>query len=120
MSGEEKRRSERAIPFVSDEEVVIIQGNGANGLIAKMMDLSEVGTLVYLIEEADLPGAVGSAHVLSVYHQGNVFEVRATIARKTGRLIAFNFVNPGPEALHEIQSKLIHMEIEWMRLNRRS
>lgn len=115
MAGEEKRRSERVIPFVSDEEVVVVDGQ----VLAKMMDLSEVGTLVYLIEENDLPGATGSSCVLSIYHQGNVVEAPASIARKIGRLIAFNFANLSPDSLREIQSKLIRMEIEWMRLSRR-
>jgi hypothetical protein len=100
---------------VSDEEVVVIQQDGQANVLAKMLDLSDTGTLTYLLEEGD---ASGSA-VLSIFHQGKVFEVPATVARKNGRLIAFNFVSPSPEATHEIQSKLIRMEVEWMRLSGR-
>lgn len=115
MTGDEKRRSERVIPCVSDEDMVVIDGK----VFAKMMDLSESGTLVYLIEENDLPVAVGSSCALSIYHQGNVFDVLATVMRKTGRLIACQFANVPPDSFHEIQSKLIRMEVDWMRLSRR-
>ena len=113
MSGQDKRRSERVIPFVSDEEVVVIHQDGQANVLAKMMDLSNVGTLVYLLEEGDPSGST----VLSVFHQGRVFEVPASVARKTGRLIAFEFVNLSQEATHEIQSKLIRMEVEWIRVS---
>jgi len=118
MAGENKRRSDRVIPFVSDEEVVVIRRTGAEPVLAKMMDLSEAGTLVYLLAE-DLPDAAGDTSKLAVFHQGKVFDIPATIIRKNGRLIAFKFANPSPEALRDVQSKLIRMEIEWMRLSRR-
>src|SRR6185295_5492137 len=106
MSGD-KRRSERTIPFVSDEEVVVLHKDGQASVLAKMMDLSELGTLVYLLNEGE---AAPDAATLSVYHQGKVFEVPAKVVRRNGRLIALEFVNPPPEATHEIQSKLIRME----------
>jgi PilZ domain len=116
MSDQDKRRSERVVPFVSDEEVIVIHRDGGKNVMAKMMDLSESGTLTYLLEEADLSGSAN----LSVYHQGKVFQVPATVVRRTGRLIAFEFANPSLEAIREIQSKLIRMEVEWMRLSRRA
>ena len=115
MSGHDKRRSERVIPFVSDEEVIVIHQEGRKNVLAKMMDLSEVGTLVYLLEDTDLSGSAE----LSFYDQGKVFRVPASSIRKNGRLIAFEFVNPPIDVVREIQSKLIRMEVEWMRLSRR-
>jgi len=115
MPGEEKRRSERVIPFVSDEEVVVLHQQGKDNILAKMMDLSEVGTLVYLLSDDD-PGA---SVTLSIFHQGKVVAVPATVIRKNGRLIALDFTNPSLEASRELQSKLIRMEVEWMRLSRR-
>ena len=35
------RRSERSIPFVSDEEVIVIHQEGQPNVLAKLMDLSE-------------------------------------------------------------------------------
>jgi c-di-GMP-binding flagellar brake protein YcgR len=118
MIGEEKRRSERVVPFVSDEEVVVIHKDGGPSMLAKLMDLSQAGTLVYLLEEKELQGATGSSFALSIYHEGNVFNVPTTIVSNSNRLVAFQFVNPPPEAMRNIQSKLIRMEIEWMRLSR--
>ena len=115
MSNQDKRRSERVIPFVSDEEVIVVHQEGGKNLLAKMMDLSEVGTLAYLLEETDVSGSIE----LSVYHQGKVFRVPAALIRKNGRLVAFDFVKPEVEVVREIQSKLIRMEVEWMRLSRR-
>ena len=115
MSDHDKRRSERVIPFVSDEEVIVIHQEGRKNVLAKMMDLSEVGTLVYLLEDADL----ASSAELSLYDQGKIFKVTASTTRRNGRLIAFEFVNPPTEVVREIQSKLIRMEVEWMRLSRR-
>src|SRR5438045_2809102 len=102
MAGQNKRRSERSVPLVSDEDVVVVQQDGQANAMAKMIDLSEVGTLVYLLGERDPSGSV----LLSIFHQGKVFEVPAKVIRKTGHLIAFEFVDPSPEATHEIQSKL--------------
>jgi hypothetical protein len=115
MGGQDKRRSERAIPCVSDEEMVVIQQVGKATVLAKLMDLSEVGALVYILRDGDAEGSAS----LSIYHQGKVFDVPANVIRKNGHLIAFEFVNPAPEAMREIQSKLIRMEVEWMRLGRR-
>jgi hypothetical protein len=120
MSPDNKRRSERVIPFVSDEEVVVIRGEGKPPVLAKMMDLSETGTLVYLLAEADVIGCADTLTNLAVYHQGKVFEIPSTVARKDGRMIAFHFNNPPEDVLRDVQGKLIRMEIEWMRLSRRS
>jgi hypothetical protein len=115
MSGQDKRRSARVIPFVSDEEVIVIHQENQKNVLAKMMDLSELGMLAYLLEDADVSGSAE----LSIYHQGKVLRVPATVVRKNGRLAAFEFANPSVEAIREIQSKLIRMEVEWMRLSRR-
>src|SRR5437879_3285071 len=115
MTDQDKRRSKRVIPFVSEDEFIVIHQEGGKNVIAKMMDLSELGTLAYLLEETD----VSASAELSIYHQGKVFRVPVTVARKNGRLTAFEFANPSLEAIREIQSKLIRMEVEWMRLSRR-
>jgi hypothetical protein len=115
MPGQVKSRSDRVIPFVSDEEVIVIHRDGSKNVLAKMMDLSEVGTLAYLLDEADVSGSAE----LSIYHQGKVSHVPAMVIRKNGRLVAFEFAHPSVDSIREIQSKLIHMEVEWMRLSRR-
>lgn len=115
-----KKRSERVIPFVSDEEVVVIRSEGNSPMLAKIMDLSESGALVYLLGDGDLSQGEGDTSGLAVYHQGKIFEIPAMIARKDSRLVAFQFKNPPEEVMRDIQVKLIRMEIDWMRLSRRS
>ncbi|MBI4474081.1 MAG: PilZ domain-containing protein [Acidobacteria bacterium] len=118
MTGEEKRRSERVIPFLSDEEVVLVHSGGREPLLAKMLDLSDVGTLVYMLTDDELP-ALGSTCPLSLYHEGKVFQVPAQIVRKSGRLAGFEFGSASSEVMQHIQEKLIRMEVEWIRLSRR-
>jgi len=120
MTRDHKKRSERVIPFVTDEEVVVVRSEGKSPALAKMMDLSETGTLVYLLGERDFSDRAGASSSLAIYHQGKIFEVPAIVARKDGRLVAFQFANPPEEVLRDVQGKLIRMEIEWMRLSRRS
>jgi hypothetical protein len=115
-----KKRSERVVPFVSDEEVVVIRSEGHSPMLAKILDLSETGTLVYLLGDGDLSQGEGAASSLAVYHQGKIFEIPGMVARKDSRLVAFQFKNPSEEVLRDIQGKLIRMEIDWMRLSRRS
>lgn len=116
MSEQNKRRSDRTIPFVSDNEMVVIHQDGQASILAKMMDLSELGTLVYQLSERSAAGAVE----LSIYNDGRICQVPACVIRKNGRLVAMEFVNLTPETLREIQSKLIRMEAEWMRLGDRT
>ena len=119
MSGEDRRRSGRVVPFVSDEEVVVVRPEGGRSVLAKILDMSETGTLLYLLAEGESPEFGDPACLLSLYHQGKIFDIPAAVTRKSGRLFAFAFVAPPPEAMREIQGKLIRMEIEWMRLSRR-
>ena len=110
----DKRSSERVIPMVTDEEMVVVESGGRHAL-AKMMDLSETGTLVYILLDSDVDLEMSGHCELSLYHQGKVFSVVAVVARKSGRLIAFHFL-PGAEDSSYLQAKLIRMEVEWNRL----
>src|SRR5689334_18628061 len=103
---EDKRRSERVIPFVSDEEVVLVHVEENLALLAKMLDLSDVGTLVYLL--VDTPGPpVGASCALSIYNSGKVIEVTSKVVRSSGRLCAFQFDEMQDEAVQSIAAKLI-------------
>src|SRR5688572_26369499 len=112
MSGD-KRRSDRVIPMVSDEEMVVID-SGSDRVLAKLMDLSDSGALVYLLTDAEF--GVHREFKLSLYTQGRIFSVAATIARAQGRLLGFNFGNPSEETTVDLQAKLIRMEVEWKKL----
>ena len=114
MSAEEKRGSDRIVPMVSDEEMVVIEV-GESRSLAKMMDLSDSGTLLYLLAETDtIP--FDTLCRLSLYHSGKVFTASATVARTNGRLVAFRFSAIDYGTAANLQAKLIRMEVEWTRL----
>ena len=94
---------------------MVVHQEGRKNMLAKVMELSEVGTLAYLLEDEEVTNSVE----LSLCHQGNIFRIPATVVQKNGRLTGFEFASPSLENFREIQSKLIRMEVEWMRLNRR-
>jgi PilZ domain len=117
--GKEMRRSDRVVPVILEEEVVLVDiGTGAKPVLAKMLDFSEVGTLVYLLINSELEPPVGGACTLTMYDQGHIFSVPSIVARKTGRMIAFDFSELSEINLRNIQSKLIRMEVEWLRLSK--
>jgi hypothetical protein len=64
MNGGDKRRSERVIPVVSEEEVVLIDSGDGHRTLAKMLDISDGGTLVYLLVDSDIDGDVGDSCTL--------------------------------------------------------
>ena len=109
------RRSERTIPFVSGEEMVLISVGSDRSFIGKMLDLSEDGTLVYLSDESDMPDAAEMPCALTLYNQGQVFQIESKIARRSSRLIGFEFVNPSPNVLKRIQVKISQMP-DWLRV----
>ncbi len=113
MSSDEKRASDRVIPMVSDEEMVVVE-TGRQRHLAKMMDLSDTGTLVYTL--SDFEHAPDAECRLSLYHNGKVITVYAGVIRGNGRLVAFRFRNVDYRSATELQAKLIRMEVEWTRL----
>jgi hypothetical protein len=115
MSAEEKRGSDRIVPMVSDEEMVVVEC-GESRYLAKMMDLSDSGTLVYLLADTDVSIPFDTLCRLSLYHNGKILTTSATVARTNGRLVAFRFrgIDYGTSA--NLQAKLIRMEVEWIRL----
>jgi PilZ domain len=118
MSEEEKRRSDRIVPVVSEEEVVLIDLGKPTPSLAKLLDFSEVGTLVYLLVDASVDAPIGTACFLMIYQQGKVITIPAKIVRKLGRLIGFDFGEMSAEVVHDVQAKLLRMEVEWLRLSK--
>ncbi len=118
MSQDEKRRSDRVIPVISEEEAVLVGTGAGKPSLAKLIDFSEVGTLVYLLVKPDQDLPVGAPCTLTMYDNGHVFTVASRVVRRTGNLIGFEFAEIAPESLHYLQSKLIRMEVEWLRLSK--
>jgi len=51
MDDHEKRRSDRVIPFVSEEEVVVVHCDGYPGVVTKMMAGSSLSTSSILLRK---------------------------------------------------------------------
>lgn len=115
MTSDNKRTSDRVTPRGSDEDVVVIEYEGRQSL-AKMLDLSDGGTLVYFLSNAEDNVGKGAVCELSLYHDGNIFAIGAKVARAHGRLLAFQFGQVGPESLPHLQAKLIRLEVDRRRL----
>ena len=115
MNTEDRRVTGRVIPRGSDEEMVSIEFAGGQ-YSSKLLDLSNGGALVYVLSDSHDTLTKGAACTLSLYFQGNVFAITATIARSSGRLLAFQFGSIAPETLKHLQAKLDRMEAERKRL----
>lgn len=113
MVSAEKRRAARVIPIMTDEEVVLVHIPSGTAL-AKVIDISMVGVLAYLVHSVTKvdPEAVRK---VSFYHKGNVIDVNARITRKDGRLIALDFVNVTPRKRAQIQAKLDGLQAMFMK-----
>jgi hypothetical protein len=114
-----QRRSERTIPLVSGEEMVLINTDSGHSIISKMLDLSEDGTLVYVGEESDTLDAMAVRCTLTLYHQGQVFQIESKVARRSSRLIGFEFINPSPSVVNRIRTKISRMP-DWLRVKGQS
>jgi len=68
------------------------------------------------LEEVDHTRAAGTLYRLSLYDNGKIFTVSATVIRHSGRLVAFRFQGIDHGTSVNLQTKLIRMEVEWIRL----
>jgi len=112
---QKQRRSQRTIPFISGEEMVLISTGSGPSIIGKMLDLSEDGTLVYVSEASETLDAAETPCMLTLYHQGQVFQVESKVARRSSRLIGFEFMNPSPGVANRIRAKISRMP-DWLRV----
>ena len=109
----ENRRSERTTPLVSEEEAVVIYSGNRGAALAKLMDLSDTGVLVYLLDGDIEPSTEPN---LSLFHKGKIFKIRSKLIRREHRLVGFEFVYTSTTQ-NQIRTKLLHMERDWVRLD---
>ena len=94
--------------------MVLIGIGSQSPLIAKLLDLSEDGTLVYLSEKSEILHTVDTECTLTFYHDGAVFRVESKIARISRRLIGFEFVNPPSTVVKRVRAKIVQMA-DWVK-----
>jgi hypothetical protein len=110
VSASEKRQFRRVFSLVPEEDVVLFSMNGSSHFVAKLLDLSRGGALIYTADPS-ISAAVGSHHKLYFQSRGGMFHVESILARKETQFFAFQFVNLTPLDTAEIRSKLARMEM---------
>ena len=110
----EKRRSDRVVPIGSNEDVVVLHiGNEQH--LAKILDLSDGGMCVYMVE----PGApieLDDTFRMSLYHNQKIEEIHVKTCRKAGQVIGLEFQDLSDAAEEHVSAKIIRLEVEWMRM----
>jgi PilZ domain len=115
---QKQRRSERTVPFISGEEMVLISTGSGHSMIGKMLDLSQDGTLAYVGEEwetLDTLDTLETRCLLTLYHQGQIFQIESKVARRSSRLIGFEFIDPSPIVVERLRAKINQMP-DWLRV----
>jgi hypothetical protein len=105
------RCSERTMPLVSEDEAVVVHSGSGGAALAKLMDLSDTGLLVYLLEGDVEPSAETK---LSLFHKGKIFKIRSKLVRRYHRLAGFQFVCTSTIE-DQIRTKLLHMKRDQVR-----
>ena len=110
----EKRRSERIVPIGSNEDVVVLHV-GDEQHLAKILDLSDGGTCVYLVEPG-APVEQDDTMRMSLYHNQKIEDIEVKVSRKNGQVIGLEFQDLSGKAEEHVRAKIIRLEVEWMRL----
>jgi len=116
IDGSEKRQFRRVFSLVPEEDVVLFSMNGSSHFMAKLLDLSRGGALIYTADPS-LCAAAGSHYKLYFQSRGGMFHVESILVRKEMQFFAFQFVNLTPLDLAEIRAKLARMEMMAARMS---
>ena len=110
MNTSERREFRRVFSLVPEEDVVLFSMNGSSHFMAKVLDLSRSGALIYTADPSICADA-GSHYKLYFQSRGGMFHVESILVRKEMQFFAFQFVNLTPLDLAEIRAKLARMEM---------
>jgi hypothetical protein len=112
---EERRRHRRVFSLVPEEDVVLFSTDGRSHFVAKLLDLSRGGALIYSADPS-VCAEPGARYKLYFQSRGGMFHLEGELVRREQQFFAFQFVNVTPLDLAEIRSKLARMEILAARL----
>jgi hypothetical protein len=107
---DERRRHRRVSSLIPEEDVVLFTVNGRSHFVAKLLDLSRGGALIYSADPS-LTLEPGSQYKLYFQSRGTMFHLEAVLVRRDLQFLAFQFINVTPLDLAEIRGKLARMEI---------
>jgi len=112
----ERRQFRRVFSLVPEEDVVLFSMNGQSHFVAKLLDLSRGGALIYTADPT-VGADAGSHYQLYFQNRGSMFHLEAVLARREMQFFAFQFVNLTLLDVTEIRGKLARMEIMAARLS---
>jgi len=106
----ERRQFRRVFSLVPEEDVVLFSMNGRSHFVAKLLDLSRGGALIYTADPSVSAG-VGSNYKLYFQNRGSMFHLEGMLVRREMQFFAFQFLNVTPLDLAEVRAKMARMEI---------
>lgn len=106
----DRRRFRRVFSLVAEEDVVLFSMNGHSHFVAKLLDFSRSGALIFAADPA-IYVDLGSHYKLYFQSRGAMFHLEAILVRKDKQLFAFHFINLTPLDMREIRGKVARMEI---------
>jgi len=110
MNVNERRQFRRVFSLVPEEDVVLFSMNGNSHFVAKLLDLSRGGALIYTADPS-ISADTGAHYKLYFQSRGGMFHVESLLMRKDTQFFAFQFVNLTPLDIAEIRGKLARMEM---------
>jgi len=111
----ERRQFPRVFSLVAEEDLVLLRMRGRHYFVAKLLDSSRSGSLIYAADPA-IYVDLGSQYKLFFQSRGAMFHLEAVLVRKDNQLLALQFLNLTPLDIGEIRAKLARMEIMAVRM----
>ena len=111
----ERRLFRRVFSLVAEEDVVLFSMNGYSHFVAKLLDFSRSGALIYTADPS-VSVEIGSRYKLYFQSRGAMFHLEAEAVRRDNQLLAFRFINVTSLDTREIRGKLARMEIMAVRM----
>jgi len=107
----EQRRSERMIPSGSHEDVVVLHVDDQQH-VAKILDLSDSGTFVHVVEPGAAPVEPDRTLGMSLYHNHAIEIVEVKVRRTIWPAVGLEFQGLSDQAEAHVQAKVLRLEAQ--------
>src|SRR5207247_9232412 len=105
----DSRRFRRVFSLVAEEDVVLFSMNGHSHFVAKLLDFSRSGALIFAADPA-IYVDLGSHYKLYFESWGSMFLLVAILVRRDSQLFAFHVINLTPLDIRAIRCKIARMK----------
>ena len=107
----EQRRSERMVPLGSHEDIVVLHVGGQQH-VAKILDLSDGGTFVHVVEPCRAPVEPDRTLEMSLYHNHAIEIVEVKVCRMIWPAVGLEFQGLSDQADAHVQAKVLRLEAQ--------